>query len=1182
MNIRWSPSLPKLRLFSGRKKTDVPLSRKVEERLTALQKEDRRVVGRSMAVSPASDMSAAMCLVGWLARAFVLFSAIYGTILFLCDAARLVELTNKRPTSEVTLETTFLLLAAALMALFFSACAWNRLTRTLLPIAGVAGGILYFCTYTTAQPFRFVFESVRMTVDVALRNLAEIGYTAYVKYCYEGVYRFAGWTEELVKHGVVLIMAVYGVLFAIALLRRVRPVLVTLLLVSEMVPVFMFNITATNKGFAWVLTGLCGMLCLYLYDRRYDIGTEKQKARAAVRAERKAKKKAARLAEKEQKKQYKTRLRLAYLTVIRDGGSAKEAAAARKKVKKAEAERKKNAKLASAAARKNRKAEAKAAKLAAKKARKDARTAAAARKKTVVKDKAVLAERKAADRARKADAWTAKKALWLEKLAEARKKRLEGNKKIAGGGFVGTMAIIAAFLTIWLPLTAIEENFPIIDAINNRMQIARMYVTAYLMGDDVDLNSLSLYGGVSELNPRTVSFDSPQFTGQRIFTADAGYAAPVYLRSWMGMNYDMETDSWTSADAEQVLDYRSRFGSTYTPDSISTAFNGYVYPKSVDVNRFDQYRNLDAYGFRVFQVNLRRAAGSSKLLFVPAVMNTNLKIMEHGSIEPVELKYSAYYDGIYSSRFFGIDDGYSVSAFIPVMKDPAVGTNMEKSIDYYNRAVALAEEISTVETAADQGILLSEEDGFAYVVTNGEEYYADWSAMVADFENWAKNDLNYRWDGDSLMYRYLAMEEAEQKAFLRAHEKELAYRNYAMETYTGKFGSEAISELAGQILEEAGITMVERAAVEVTKVDPETEEEYIITVPEIGESWFRDADTGAEVPRHNAIMAVINYLRDNYTYTLEPEVPTTTVVDEEGVVTEIPNLAWDSSLEAFLFEVKEGYCVHFATSAVGLLRELGFAVRYTEGYIADGFTRTYATDAVARYRAAVRDNDAHAWVEVYYPDMGWIQYETTPSFCEAIYDEDYSESTSVSASSSIGGSSGSSDMYETEEEELEEEEEDYTREILICIAVVVGVLALFSFVTWILRKRAERAADKREKLIRMTEDRRDYVAGRVDIHQTSRAIIDCIFAVFRGLGRPNELGEQPMEYAERLSEEFGSLSSCELRQIMEIIEREEFGGTLSWQDLHTLGKYMEDLTKGAYAGLNWRQKIRMRYFLALL
>ncbi|MBQ4606715.1 MAG: hypothetical protein IJB15_08405, partial [Clostridia bacterium] len=217
-----------------------------------------------------------------------------------------------------------------------------------------------------------------------------------------------------------------------------------------------------------------------------------------------------------------------------------------------------------------------------------------------------------------------------------------------------------------------------------------------------------------------------------------------------------------------------------------------------------------------------------------------------------------------------------------------------------------------------------------------------------------------------------------------------------------------------------------------------------------------------------------------------------------------------------------------------------------------------------------------------YPDMGWVQYETTPSFCEAIYDADHTESTSGSSSSSGGSYSSGGYMEEPEEEEIVEEEEDYTREILICIAVVIGILVLFSLVSWILKKRAERAADRRAKLVRMTEDRHDYIAGRVDVHETARAIIDCLFAVFRGLGRPNELGEQPMEYADRLSAEFGSLSNFTLQQIMEIVEREEFGGTLSWQDLHTLGRYLEDLTKGAYAGLGWKQKIRMRYLLALL
>lgn len=112
-------------------------------------------------------------------------------------------------------------------------------------------------------------------------------------------------------------------------------------------------------------------------------------------------------------------------------------------------------------------------------------------------------------------------------------------------------------MPVWIPYAAVSKNFPIIDVINNKMQLARTYVTAYLMGDDIDLNSLSMYGGVAELNPRSVDFNTPKYTGQRIFTVDVGYQAPVYMRSWIGSDYNMEYDSWLSADADEVIAYRS-------------------------------------------------------------------------------------------------------------------------------------------------------------------------------------------------------------------------------------------------------------------------------------------------------------------------------------------------------------------------------------------------------------------------------------------------------------------------------------------------------------------------------------------------------------------------------------------------------------------------------------------------
>ncbi len=1175
MNIRWDPAvrsfLRKRRLSwkskPSRKKTELTLSQKVEKRLTAMQREDRSAEGEAVSVSPEKNMSTLMTVLGWLGRAILLFAILYGTGLFLCDALRLVSLTGKRPISEVVLSTKYLLGVCALYAVFFSACAWNRLTKWLLPILGLGGGFLWLSQ--ASDPLRYLFEALRKTADVALDNLAQIGYTAYVRYSYEGSYTYTN-TEALVKLGVAVVLLVFGVFFAIGMLRRTRPILLTLLLALEMVPVFLFNITETNKGLAWLLVSIWGLLCLWFYDVRYAVGQERAIAKAALRREKKAAKKAARLAKKEEKQKRRMQEKLSYLTVLQDGGSRKDAVAARRAFRKAEKKRKLAAKTQAKKLALAKKTEQKEARLSAKKAKKEAKAAVVAKRRAAGDNKEALAAlrsgEKAQKNARREQKQTARKSAWVEK----RTKLHAANRKIAGGGFAAVLSMVVAVVAIWLPAKAIEENFPIIDAINNRMQIARMYVTAYLMGDDVDLNSLSLYGGVSELNPRTVSFDSPQFTGQRVFTVDSGYASPVYLRSWMGQNYDLETDTWTSADADAVLDYRSRFGSTFTPDSITTAFNGYVYPKSVDVTRFDQYRNLDAYGFRVFQVNVRRTAGSSKLLFVPATMNTNLKLMEYGSIQPVKLKYSAYYDGIYSSRFFGVDDGYSTSSFVPVMKDPALGENLENSIQYYNEALRIAEQIDFIEDSAEQGIYYVDDED-SYTMTNGRDYVTDYSGLVMDFESWAKNELGYKWDGDSLVYRYLAMDDEDREGFLASHKKEMAYREYVYETYTESFGSDVIADLAETILAENGIRMAEPQENFITDsrwVDYES-------------TWFYDLETRTAMPRHDVIMTVIDYLRENYTYSLEPAVPITTVVDEDGNAVEVPDIHYDSDLEAFLMEVKEGYCVHFATSAVGLLRELGFAVRYTEGYIADGFSRSYAADAVARYRTAVRDNDAHAWIEVYYPDMGWVQYETTPTFCEAMYDEEYAEAT-TSTSTSTGSSYTSSGITETETEEEEEAEEDYSDEIMVAIAIVVGLLLLFSLVVWILGKRAEKAAARREALIRQTDDRREFSAGRVDVHQTARALIDCLFALFRGLGLPNELGEQPTEYALRLEKEIGSLSTTPLTEIMEIIEREEFGGTLTWQELHALGKCLEDMSKGAYAGLGWRQKIRMRYLLALL
>ncbi|MEG2098182.1 MAG: transglutaminase domain-containing protein, partial [Pseudoflavonifractor sp.] len=72
----------------------------------------------------------------------------------------------------------------------------------------------------------------------------------------------------------------------------------------------------------------------------------------------------------------------------------------------------------------------------------------------------------------------------------------------------------------------------------------------------------------------------------------------------------------------------------------------------------------------------------------------------------------------------------------------------------------------------------------------------------------------------------------------------------------------------------------------------------------------------------------------------------------------------------FLAE-KRGYCMHFATVATLMLRELGVPARYVTGYVAD---------TVAGQVVDVPDYNAHAWVEVYCDGFGWQPVEVTPGF----------------------------------------------------------------------------------------------------------------------------------------------------------------------------------------------------------
>lgn len=84
----------------------------------------------------------------------------------------------------------------------------------------------------------------------------------------------------------------------------------------------------------------------------------------------------------------------------------------------------------------------------------------------------------------------------------------------------------------------------------------------------------------------------------------------------------------------------------------------------------------------------------------------------------------------------------------------------------------------------------------------------------------------------------------------------------------------------------------------------------------------------------------------------------------------------DDYVDQFLFESKRGYCDNFSSSMAALLRAIDIPARWVKGYTAGEFIGQ--NGELELYE--ITNDNAHSWVEVYFPNAGWIAFEPTPGF----------------------------------------------------------------------------------------------------------------------------------------------------------------------------------------------------------
>jgi protein-glutamine gamma-glutamyltransferase len=116
----------------------------------------------------------------------------------------------------------------------------------------------------------------------------------------------------------------------------------------------------------------------------------------------------------------------------------------------------------------------------------------------------------------------------------------------------------------------------------------------------------------------------------------------------------------------------------------------------------------------------------------------------------------------------------------------------------------------------------------------------------------------------------------------------------------------------------------------------------------LAQEWAAGGASEAQV-----LSRALAYLRaGRYVYTLEPP------------------LLGEHSVDDFLFETKQGFCEHFASSFVYLMRAAGVPARVVTGYQGGDVN---PVDRIV----TVRQLEAHAWAEVFMQGRGWVRVDPT-------------------------------------------------------------------------------------------------------------------------------------------------------------------------------------------------------------
>lgn len=284
--------------------------------------------------------------------------------------------------------------------------------------------------------------------------------------------------------------------------------------------------------------------------------------------------------------------------------------------------------------------------------------------------------------------------------------------------------------------------------------------------------------------------------------------------------------------------------------------------------------------------------------------------------------------------------------------------------------------------------------------------------------------------------------------------------------------------------------------------------------------------------------------------------------------------------EYFLFEQHEGYCVHFATASVLLMRMYGIPARYVTGFTVP--PADFAWDG-SGWTAGVQDGRAHAWAEIYVDNFGWIPFETTPAYDSGAQmisgngeSADISQQTENDRENQEEFSTEESNEIHTEQSQDGEEEqnspfpsgkkEDGSGRIfgsagigtagMMLVLLILAATGLFLRREAILRRRAKQSVPE---------------------------IFRDLYAVLEFAGMPESVDCMNQDFTQKVTEQFVWIDKEELDKVMDIVMRANFSGDIIRKEeiLQVRGMYRH-ICRTLLKGMTAQKKLYFRFVKAYL